>query len=79
MASPSYVGTETEFGIQVVGGEAEVNPVLASSMVVAAYREARDVRWDHTDEHPLAGRPRLRGRRPRAARPTTSSGWPTRS
>ena len=53
MAAPKYVGTETEFGIQVVGAEAEVNPVLASSMVVAAYRGARDVKWDHTDEHPL--------------------------
>jgi proteasome ATPase len=28
-------------------------PVLASSMVVGAYRGPRDVRWDHTDEHPL--------------------------
>lgn len=53
MASPVYLGTETEFGIQVVGGDAEVNPVLASSMVVSAYRGPRDVRWDHTDEHPL--------------------------
>ena len=53
MATAKYVGTETEFGIQVVGGEAEVNPVLASSMVVSAYRGPRDVRWDHTDEHPL--------------------------
>ena len=53
MASPSYVGTETEFGITVVGGEAEINPVLASSMVVSAYRTAEDVRWDHSDEHPL--------------------------
>ena len=53
MAAPKYVGTETEFGIQVVGAESEINPVLASSMVVAAYRGPRDVRWDHTDEHPL--------------------------
>ena len=54
MASPKYVGVETEYGIQVVGPTA-VNPVLASSMVVGAYRGAarRDVKWDHTDEHPL--------------------------
>jgi Pup amidohydrolase len=53
VASPVFIGTETEFGIQVVGSPSEVNPVLASSMVVAAYRGPRDVRWDHTDEHPL--------------------------
>ena len=53
MATPKYVGTETEFGITVVGGEADINPVLASSMVVSAYRRPRDVKWDHTDEHPL--------------------------
>ncbi|MBW3620796.1 MAG: proteasome accessory factor PafA2 [Actinobacteria bacterium] len=53
MAIPKYVGTETEFGIQVVG-PTDVNPVLASSLVVGAYRSATDdVRWDHTDEHPL--------------------------
>jgi proteasome accessory factor PafA2 len=51
--SRKFVGVETEFGIQVVG--ADVNPVLASSLVVGAYRGAarRDVKWDHTDEHPL--------------------------
>lgn len=53
MASPVFIGTETEFGIQVVGSPSEVNPVLASSMVVAAYRGPQDVRWDHSDEHPL--------------------------
>jgi len=54
MAVPKFVGIETEYGIAVTGTEADVNPVLASSMVVAAYRRAdRDVRWDHTDEHPL--------------------------
>jgi len=54
VATPKYVGTETEFGIQVVG-EAEVNPVLASSMVVGAYQavDNHTIRWDHTDEHPL--------------------------
>ena len=54
MAIPKYVGTETEFGIQVVG-PSEVNPVLASSMVVGAYQSSgrSTIRWDHTDEHPL--------------------------
>jgi Pup amidohydrolase len=52
VSTPKYVGTETEFGITVVG-PTEVNPVLASSMVVGAYRVAGDIRWDHTDEHPL--------------------------
>jgi Pup amidohydrolase len=47
-----FVGVETEYGITVTG-PTEVNPVLASSMVVGAYRVAGDVRWDHTDEHPL--------------------------
>jgi Pup amidohydrolase len=49
-----FVGVETEFGIAVVG-PSEVNPVLASSMVVGAYRAAgrAEVRWDHADEHPL--------------------------
>ena len=54
MATAKYVGVETEFGI-TVDGPTDVNPVLASSMVVGAYRAMgdRDVRWDHTDEHPL--------------------------
>jgi Pup amidohydrolase len=52
--TPKYVGVETEFGIAVTG-PSEVNPVLASSMVVGAYRAAGpgEVRWDHADEHPL--------------------------
>jgi Pup amidohydrolase len=52
LATPKYVGTETEFGIAVTG-PTEVNPVLASSMVVGAYRLPDDISWDHTDEHPL--------------------------
>lgn len=54
MPLSKYVGTETEFGITVVG-PSEVNPVLASSMVVSAYQSGgrHQVRWDHTDEHPL--------------------------
>ncbi|MBW3561254.1 MAG: proteasome accessory factor PafA2 [Actinobacteria bacterium] len=52
---PKYLGTETEFGITVVG-PSEMNPVLASSLVVSSYQpsSSRDqVKWDHTDEHPL--------------------------
>jgi Pup amidohydrolase len=54
VSSPVFVGVETEFGIAVTG-PSEVNPVLASSMVVGAYRAAgrAEVRWDHADEHPL--------------------------
>jgi Pup amidohydrolase len=54
VATEKFVGVETEFGI-TVDGPGEVNAVLASSLVVGAYRTAggRDVRWDHTDEHPL--------------------------
>ena len=54
MTTRKYVGVETEFGI-TVDGPTELNPVLASSLVVGAYRPSgdRDVRWDHSDEHPL--------------------------
>ncbi len=53
MSIPKYVGVETEYGI-AVDGPSPVNPVLASSMVVGAYRAVGegDVRWDHTDESP---------------------------
>jgi Pup amidohydrolase len=54
MPTPKYVGVETEYGI-TVDGPTEVNPVVASSLVVGAYRATgiREVRWDHSDEHPL--------------------------
>ncbi len=54
MTTPKFVGVETEYGI-AVDGPTEVNAVLASSLVVGAYRRSgrRDVRWDHTDEHPM--------------------------
>jgi len=54
VSTAKYVGVETEYGI-TVDGPSPVNPVLASSLVVGAYRAAgRDeVRWDHTDESPL--------------------------
>ncbi len=54
MTTPKFVGVETEYGI-VVDGPTGVNPVLASSLVVGAYRAvgADDVGWDHTDESPL--------------------------
>jgi Pup amidohydrolase len=54
LPTPKFVGVETEFGIAVTG-PTQVNPVLASSMVVGAYRSSGpgEVRWDHADEHPL--------------------------
>ncbi|MFP4310787.1 MAG: depupylase/deamidase Dop [Nitriliruptoraceae bacterium] len=54
MSGPGYVGVETEYGI-TVDGPTPVNPVVASSLVVSAYRAAGpgEVRWDHTDESPL--------------------------
>ncbi len=54
MGLPNYLGTETEYGI-AVAGQPELNPVLASSVVVSAYQAGgpHQVRWDHTDEHPL--------------------------
>lgn len=64
MSSPGYVGVETEYGI-TVDGPTPVNPVVASSLVVSAYRAggSLDVRWDHTDESPLAD-----AREPRSTR-----------
>lgn len=54
MGLRKYVGTETEFGI-TVAGQSDVNPVLASSLVVSSYQPStrHQVKWDHTDEHPL--------------------------
>ena len=54
MAIRKYMGTETEFGIAVIG-RPDFNPVLASSLVVNAYAadgRAR-ARWDYEDEDPL--------------------------
>ncbi|CAN5308475.1 depupylase/deamidase Dop [soil metagenome] len=54
MAITKYMGTETEFGIAVIG-RPDFNPVLASSLVVNAYSadgRAR-ARWDYEDEDPL--------------------------
>jgi Pup amidohydrolase len=54
MAITKYVGTETEYGIAVIG-RPDFNPVLASSLVVNAYDadgRAR-ARWDYEDEDPL--------------------------
>ncbi|CAN5702400.1 depupylase/deamidase Dop [soil metagenome] len=54
MAITKYMGTETEFGISVIG-RADFNPVLASSLVVNAYSaDGRNrARWDYEDEDPL--------------------------
>ncbi len=54
MAITKYMGTETEFGISVIG-RPDFNPVLASSLVVNAYAaEGRSrPRWDYDEENPL--------------------------
>ncbi len=54
MAITKYMGTETEFGISVIG-RPDFNPVLASSLVVNAYSsDGRSrARWDYEDEDPL--------------------------
>ena len=54
MAIPKYVGTETEYGITVVG-RPDFNPVLASSLVVNAYAAdgRHRARWDYDEESPL--------------------------
>ena len=54
MAITKYVGTETEFGIAVIG-RPDFNPVLASSLVVNAYAaDGRPrARWDYEEENPL--------------------------
>lgn len=54
MALPKYLGTETEFGITVIG-RPDFNPVMASSMVVNAYAaDGRPrARWDYEEENPL--------------------------
>ncbi|WP_370324778.1 depupylase/deamidase Dop [Euzebya sp.] len=54
MAITKYMGTETEFGIAVIG-RPDFNPVLASSLVVNAYAsDGRNrARWDYEDEDPL--------------------------
>ncbi len=53
MSITKYMGTETEFGIAVIG-RPEFNPVLASSLVVNAYSaDGRNrARWDYEDEDP---------------------------
>ncbi len=54
MAIPTYLGTETEYGISVLG-RPDFNPVLASSLVVNAYSaDGRSrARWDYEEESPL--------------------------
>jgi Pup amidohydrolase len=54
VAITKYMGTETEYGISVIG-RPDFNPVLASSLVVNAYAaEGRSrPRWDYDDESPL--------------------------
>jgi len=53
VAIPKYLGTETEYGISVVG-RPDFNPVLASSLVVNAYADGRSrAKWDYEEENPL--------------------------
>jgi len=54
VALAKYFGTETEFGISVIG-RPDFNPVLASSLVVNAYAaDGRPrARWDYEEENPL--------------------------
>jgi Pup amidohydrolase len=54
MAITKYLGTETEFGISVIG-RPDFNPVLASSLVVNAYTAdgRHRARWDYEEENPL--------------------------
>ena len=54
MAITKYLGTETEYGIAVIG-RPDFNPVLASSLVVNAYAaDGRPrARWDYEEENPL--------------------------
>ena len=56
MSVRRVMGTETEFGISVVG-QPMANPMVASSRVVNAYagssRRARRARWDFEEESPL--------------------------
>jgi Pup amidohydrolase len=54
LAIPKHLGTETEYGISVIG-RPDFNPVLASSLVVNAYAsDGRPrARWDYEEENPL--------------------------
>jgi Pup amidohydrolase len=54
VAITKHMGTETEFGISVIG-RPDFNPVLASSLVVNAYAsDGRPrARWDYEEENPL--------------------------
>jgi Pup amidohydrolase len=54
VAITKYMGTETEYGISVIG-RPDFNPVLASSLVINAYSsDGRPrARWDYEEENPL--------------------------
>jgi len=53
MALTKVMGIETEYGITAPGAP-ELNPVLASSLLVNAFSgRGRRVRWDYEDESPL--------------------------
>jgi proteasome accessory factor A len=53
MAIPKVMGTETEYGISGPGN-AEFNPVLASSLLINSFAGSlRRIRWDYEQESPL--------------------------
>ena len=56
MSVRRVMGTETEFGISVVGSP-HANPMVASTRLVNAYAsatlKARRARWDFEEESPL--------------------------
>lgn len=52
MAIPKVMGIETEYGI-AGPGQADFNPVLASSLLIGSYAGTlRKIRWDYEDESP---------------------------
>ena len=57
MAIPKICGIETEYGIQIRGGDS--NPILASSLLISSYvaatskkSDAQGINWDFCDEQP---------------------------
>ncbi len=52
MATPTVIGTETEYGI-TIRNQPDFNPTLASSLVVSSYRGSRArVQWSFDEETP---------------------------
>ncbi len=51
MALPKIIGIETEYGV-VLRGTADLNHVLASSLLINAFVDQKKIGWDFDDEHP---------------------------